>query len=425
MSRVAIFVSGCSMNQALGEIIKSLYRDMLVDSIQEADVIILNLCAVKKPTEDRGISLARKLIRSQKKVIITGCLAESDPIRISKLVRGAHLISLQHLLELPPEEFICRIKEAEKPIISTGLRLNICYPSKRILRNPLVGIVPIAFGCTNYCTYCLDKRIWGSIKSIPPHMLIDEVRNLLRKGVREIRITAHDVAAYGIDIGTNLVELLENILKFEDEFMIRIGMASPNTFSQIADDLLSLMKDEERIYKFIHIPVQSGSDRILRLMNRPYTIEEYVELFMKIRKFLGSESTIATDVIVAFPTESEDDHKATIRLLEELKPDITNLSRYGDRPGCMSSKIKPKIHSAVAKRRSIELFQVIRRISMEQNKKFIGSTLRVLFLERRGAFLGRAFNNRIVYVQDIVDLGNFYSAKITRATWKSLYGRVE
>lgn len=425
MTRVAVIVSGCSINQAIGEMLKALFKDMLVENVHDADIIILDSCAVKKPTEDKGIALALKLIRSRKKVVITGCLAESDPKRISRLAKGAHVVSLQHIFELQPEKFICTIDNAKEPVVNAGLKLRLCYPSERVLRNRLIGIVPVAFGCTNHCTYCIDKRIWDAVSSIPPHMLIEEIRNLLKKGVKEIRITAHDVASYGTDIGTNLVGLLESILKLEGEFMIRIGMASPNTFNQIADELLPLIKEEERIYKFIHIPVQSGSDRILRLMNRPYTVEEYVKLFMKVRRILGSDATIATDVIVAFPTESEDDHKATVRLLEELKPDVVNLSRYGDRPGCAASRMRPKVHSAIAKRRSIEIFKVIKRISLEQNRKFVDTTLRVLFLEKRGAFLGRAFNNRIVYVSDRVNLGDFYFVKIRGATWKSLYGYVE
>ncbi len=425
MVKIAVYVTGCSLNQALGEMLKARFGNILVEDLDAADIVILNLCAVKKPTEDRGIALARRLIRAGKKVIITGCLAESDPARIAKLVRSAHLISIQHLFEVPIDGLIREIETAEEPIIRTGLKLSIQYPSKRIIENPLIGIIPIAFGCTNNCTYCIDKRIWGTVRSIPLDLVVEEVKRLIKQGAKEIRITAHDTAAYGIDIGTDLVELLEKILKIEGEFMIRIGMASPNTFSRIADRLLPLMKEEERIYKFVHIPVQSGSDRILRLMNRPYTVDEYRELFFGVRRVLGPDSTIATDIIVAFPTESEEDHKATIRLLEELKPDVVNISRYGDRPGCPSTRLRPKIHSKIAKQRSYEISQIVRTISLEQNRKFVGRVLKVLFLEKRGASLGRAPNNRIVYVDQEVELGRFYYTKILQATWKSLYGIIE
>ena len=398
------------------------FEDYLTDDVESADVVILNLCAVKKPTEDKGVALARKLIHQNKIVVITGCLAESDPTRISRLVVNAHLLSTQYLLETNVVRLIDEITGAKAPIIKTGLKLDLVYPSERVLRNPFIGIIPIAFGCTNNCAYCIDRRIWGDVRSLPPDLIIREIRRLVERGVREIRITAHDTAAYGLDIGTNLVELLEKITKIDGEYLVRIGMASPNTLARIADDLLPLIKEEERIYKFVHIPVQSGSDRILRLMNRPYTVDEFRDLFFKIRRVLGSDSTIATDVIVAFPTETEEDHRATIRLLEELRPDVVNISRYGDRPGCPSTLLKPKIHSKVAKRRTTEIFKVVQEISLERNKRFIGRILRVLFLEKREASLGRALNNRIVYVDEDVELGEFHDVRITHTTWKSLYG---
>jgi len=421
---IYILTTGCSINQAFGEILRKMFSKAgLTDDPKEAKVIILNLCAVKKPTEDRGIALAKKLTQLDKKLIITGCLAESSYKRIMHEVPSANIISTGYLLSSNPEEIISRILQGEK-IIITGILPELDYPADRILSNPLIGIVPIALGCTNNCTFCVDKRIWGNVRSAPMDSIVKEVRKLVRYGAKEIRLTAHDTAAYGLDKGYTLVDLLENILKIEGNYRIRIGMASPNTLAKISNELLEIVANDKRIYKFIHIPVQSGSNRILRLMNRPYTIEEFKDIFKKVRRRLGPYSTIATDIISAFPTETEEDHKATIRLLEELKPDVVNLSRYGDRPLCPSSKLRPKIHSKIAKRRTRELFETIRKISYGRNKAFIGKTLEVLFLEHRGQYAGRANNNRLVFVKEKVKLGEFYQVKITNVTWKALYGKL-
>ena len=422
--RVYIHTTGCSINQALGEILlKIIEKYDISQNPLEADIVILNLCAVKKPTEDKGIALAKKLVSMKKHVIITGCLAESSHKRIKREIPQANIISTGYILSMGIDAIIQRILKGEK-IIVTGAPVQLKYPTERTMKNPLIGIVPIAFGCTNNCTYCIDRRIWGRVKSMPLEEVVREVWKLLDKGAVEIRLTAHDTTAYGLDRGYTLVDLLEKILTREGEYRIRIGMASPNTFYRIADALLDIIKSDNRVYNFVHIPVQSGSDRILRLMRRPYTVDEYRRIFTKVRKILGEDATIATDIISAFPTETDEDHKATVKLLQDLKPDVVNLSRYGDRPGVPSSTIRPKVHSKIAKKRTKELFELIRKISYERNLRFVNKKMNVLFLEKKGLYAGRADNNRIVYVNNHVELGKFHTVKIENITWKALYGTI-
>jgi len=426
MLKIYIVTTGCSINRALGEILKQKISDIfdLVESPAYADIVILNLCAVKKPTEDRGIAIAKKLLDRGKKIIITGCLAESSTKRIIRQLPNANIVGIEHMLTSDLLHIINRISRGQK-IIKTGMPSTIAYPSERILENRLIGIVPIAFGCINNCTYCIDRAIWGLIKSIPIDNIIREVRRLIRLGVKEIRLTAHDTAAYGIDKHYTLVNLLEKILEIDGHYRIRIGMASPNTFRKISDEILDLIRNEERIYNFVHIPLQSGSNRILELMNRPYTVEEYVDLFKKARKKLGQDSTIATDIITAFPTETEDDHQQTIKILTELKPDFTNISRYGDRPGRPATQLRPKIHSKIAKRRTKEIFEIVKKISYERNKRYLGQRLLTLFLDKKDRYTGRTNSNRLFYTEDPVELGTFKYVKIEYITWKALYGHVD
>lgn len=410
------------MNYGLGEILKGKLETngLYTSTLDDADIVILNLCAIKKPTEDKGIELAKKLSK-RKKIIITGCLAEASTERLKRTLPEASIISLELLLSGSLREILRQINKGNR-IIKVGVPLELSYPTSRIPNNPLIGIVPIAFGCVNNCSYCIDKKIWGNIRSIKPEYIVKEIQRLIRNGAREIRLTALDTAAYGLDLRISLVDLLESILKIEGNYVIRIGMMSPNTYEKIMDDLLPMVKEDPRIYKFIHIPVQSGSNRILRLMNRPYTVEHYKKIFWKTRRILGDDATIATDIISAFPTETDEDHEQTKKLLLELRPDIVNLSRYGDRPGRPSSKLKPKVHSKIAKRRTRELFEVIQQISLERNKRFLGARIHVLFLDQVIRYQGRAYNNRVVFTENPVELGKYYETKINLVTWKSLYG---
>ncbi len=423
--RIHVITTGCSINRAMGEILKSIIsKHYTLSDLGSADFVILNLCTIKKATEDKGIELAKKISGMGKRVIVTGCLAESSYSRIQRQVPDASIISAGYFLETNIVEIINSILQRGKLII-VGKDLDLHYPIDYIPDNQYIGIIPIALGCTNNCSYCIDVRIWGRVRSIPPNEIVKQVEKLIQHGAREIRLTAHDTAAYGIDIGYNLADLLERILSIDYEFRIRIGMASPNTFELISDALLDIISKERRIYKFVHIPVQSGSNRILKLMNRPYTVEEYISLFQKIRRKLGETATIATDVISAFPTETEEDHKATMELLKKLEPDVVNLSRYGDRPGTPSSKLRPKIHSKIAKRRTRELFELIKKIAYKRNLAFLGKKINVLFLEKKGQYCGRSFNNRLVFTNDPVKLGEFKTVKITNVTWKCLYGTPE
>lgn len=424
--RIYILTTGCAVNQAYSEIISGLLSEhgySLTDDPKAADIIIINACAIKKPTEDRMISLIRKYASMKKFLIVAGCLAEVIPDKVQKIAPRASIVGAYNLFRIP--EIVSEtlrgkaIRLLDKKDFEPLLK-------PRNLRNQYIGIVPIARGCLGYCTYCIDKKIWGDLKSYPKEKIVAEVKRLIENGVKEIRLSGQDTGPYGWDLGYNLVDLLSEIVEIPGEFRIRIGMMSPDTAAKIIDDLIMLMRETNKIYKYLHLPVQSGSNRILRMMNRKYTVEEFIELVMKIRKKLGDDTTIATDIITGFPGEREEDHEASIALLKRIKPDIVNLSRYGDRPGVPSSKIYPKIHSKILKKRSRELAEVIRQISYERNKPYIGNTYGVLMLEKDNYnVLGRLYNYKVVIAPGSEKfLGRFIPVLIKNTTWKALYGRI-
>ncbi|MHA1609761.1 MAG: tRNA (N(6)-L-threonylcarbamoyladenosine(37)-C(2))-methylthiotransferase [Candidatus Njordarchaeales archaeon] len=421
--RVAVITTGCAVNQAYSEILMGLLTTAsyeLVENPAEADLIIINACAIKKPTEDRMLALIKRFSEGKKKIIASGCLAELVPDRIKKIAPNASIIGAYNLMRIP--EIIPRVLRGE--IIELLERQDfepLLHP--RILLKKYIGVVPIARGCVGHCTYCVDKRIWGELKSYPKEKILQEIRRLLSRGVKEIRLSGQDTGPYGWDLGYTLVDLLRDAVEIPGDFRIRIGMMSPDTAIKIIDDLLDLMKHTDKIYKYLHIPVQSGSNRVLRRMNRKYTVEDFIDLIKKIRKELGFDTTIATDIITGFPGETEEDHKASIELLEKVKPDIVNLSRYGDRPGVPSSKLYPKIHSRILKRRSRELTETIRRISFERNREYIGKVCDVLLLEKDGNSLrGRLYNYKLVITRGNDNaLGKWVKLRIAGATWKTLH----
>ncbi len=428
MVKIYVETTGCAINNYYTEVLKGLLETNgheLVDNIDDADLIVLNACAIKKPTEDKMIARARKLDKLSKILIVSGCLAEVSPERISKAVPKASIISIHHMLEIPNliEDIV-----AGKRIIKVGPEDSIedILLKPRRLENKYIAVVPIAKGCLGACSYCIDKRIWGALKSYPKEKILAEIKRLIKKGVKEIRLSAQDTGPYGWDLGYNLADLLEEISQIPGDFMIRIGMASPDTLIKVIDDVIEVVKQDQRFYRYFHIPVQSGSNRILRLMGRRYNVEEFEDLVRIIRRKLDEDVTIATDIISGFPTEEEEDHIATVELLERIKPDIVNLSRYGDRPGVPASKIYPKVHSGIAKRRTRELSEVIRHISFEKNLKYKGKELEALLLEfKKGGILGRTRNYRIVAIppNEKISLGLWARIYIEDITWKTLYGR--
>lgn len=426
--KVYIETTGCAVNRFYSEVISGKLIDQgfkIINDPRKADLIILNACSIKKPTEEKMIERAKKLSRYPGHLIIIGCLVNTSLNKLRELIPTASFFDVNNFLSIVnyTGELLNgnRVEALGNPINST-----IPLMQSRRLDNPLVAVVPISRGCLGACTFCIDKLIWGNLKSYPIDKIISEIKRLIALGVKEIRLSGQDTGPYGWDIGSNLAELLSKISEIPGDFRIRIGMASPDTIIRIIDDVLEIMVSDNRFYRYLHIPVQSGSDRILKLMRRKYNAELFKELVKLIRRRLGEDTTIATDIISSFPTETEEDHQATIELLRDTQPDIVNLSRYGDRPGVPASKIYPKVHSKVSKRRTRELAEVIREISYSRNKRYLGKELEVLFLEiKNSALLGRTRNYRVVVVKDHnLNPGFISLVKINDVTWKTLYGHI-
>lgn len=413
---------GCTQNLGEGENIRQILKQNLgkeVDSIYDADVIIINSCGVKEPTESKVIQFIDQCVMTDADIIVTGCLPKISPDRIKNTCPDAILTPpnigksiLKYVpLQKPNGEVYKIAKLPEKPVF---------HPER-----PLAAIMPISQGCLGSCTYCAVRFARGWLTSYPISSLVEYAKKAVEMGAKEIYLTSQDTAVYGKDCGVSLNDLLREILKIDGDFQIRIGMMNPRYAFEIIDELLELMKNNERIYRFLHIPVQSGSNRILEKMKRRYTIEEFNALIDKIRDTFP-RSTLSTDVIVGFPEESEADFETTVNCLERNKFDIVNVSKYGDRPLAPSSNFENKVPTDIRKERSKYLSEiVIPTISEGRNKEWIGWEGFVTVL--RDTSSGSKFARNNYYRAIILPEGNTgkkYFTRIKDNSRNALYGEI-
>jgi MiaB-like tRNA modifying enzyme len=396
------------------EMIKGLLEENGFVEVMEpkkASLLIFNACGVKEFTENRMLKRIRELNAVRKKgsrLIVFGCLSAINPGKIRKIsdkieLCGVDLRKLSRMLGFKEKDF------------------SPSVPVKRF--NEFISIISIAQGCLGKCSYCATVNARGRLKSYS----IPEIKKAFSEAVKksnEIWLTAQDTGAYGFDLGTNIVELLNELLKVKGKYRVRIGMMNPLHLRKFVSDYVKLFEDE-RIYRFVHLPVQSGSNKILKEMNRGYKKEDFIELCRFLRKEIPSV-TISTDVIVGFPGENENDFQESVELLELIKPEVINISRFGCRPGTPAAGLSNQLHGRIKKNRSRFLTDLCRDFSLDSNKLLVGSMQVILVSEkgRKGNFIGRTINYRSFVVKD--DLrGKWLQVKVKKAFSSYLTGEIE
>jgi MiaB/RimO family radical SAM methylthiotransferase len=249
----------------------------------------------------------------------------------------------------------------------------------------------VAEGCNGSCNYCIVKKARGRLKSHSLQGLVAEVKRQAALGTAEVQICAQDTAAYGSDQGSDLAQLLERLAGIPGDFMLRVGMMNPNSALLIQEKLLKAFQSP-KIYRFLHIPVQSGSDRILQSMGRRYSAKDFLQVAWAFRAAFP-DITIITDVIVGFPGESEEDFKETLNLMKVLQPDKVNITRFSARPGTAAARLYD-MPDRIKKDRSRELTRVWLEIAAERNQRYVGEVLEARITERGrdGTMKARAEN---------------------------------
>ncbi|HLC86008.1 MAG TPA: tRNA (N(6)-L-threonylcarbamoyladenosine(37)-C(2))-methylthiotransferase [Candidatus Nanoarchaeia archaeon] len=345
---------GCTANYDDGAIIAGLLTEVghnVVKDIEDSDVIIINSCAVKNVTVNKIFSQIEQISKNygKKKLVITGCMPAAEKDKLTKYIKlGVALVSSQNTASMP--KVVEKILENEQVIlIEKTKEIKLDLPK---IQDSKIATVQIAQGCKSFCNFCSTKLAKGDLFSYPKEKIIEELNKYTKAGYKRINLTSTDNGCYGYDQGYNLVDLLKEIIKIEGEFVVRVGMANPEHVKKYYKELAEVYKNE-KIMKFLHIPIQSGSDKILKEMNRKYTIEEFKEIVNHFRKEIPG-ITISTDIIVGYPTETQEDFEQTVELFKELKFGVINISKFASRPRTKASKLK-QLDTKIIKERSVEL----------------------------------------------------------------------
>lgn len=366
---------GCAHNSSDSEYMMGLlteYGYRITDDMSKAQIAVINSCTVKGPSQDAMTSEIRKAKDLNIPVVVGGCVPQADK----------HLATLKDpSVSLLGTSQIDRVVEVVEHALQ-GRRLVLLerkiLPSlelPKIRQNELIEIIPLSTGCLGSCTFCKTKQARGVLGSYKLESILDRVESAVSQKVSQIWLTSEDTGAYGIDIGADIVMLLKSILPLlPPDVMLRLGMSNPPYIKRHIEEIAKILK-HTNVFEFLHIPVQSGSDRVLDAMNREYHVDEFLFLVKKIREFVPNCS-LATDIICGFPTETDEEHLETVQLLKDLKLPVVNISQFYPRPGTPAAKMKAHPNK-VAKSRTKEVTEIF--LSYECNSQYSGKTLPVWF----------------------------------------------
>lgn len=407
--RVHVQAYGCAANQGDASIGRGILEEQgheIVDSAGQADVVVVFTCCVIQRTEQQMLSRLRKLSQRDVDIVVAGCMPAVYREKISEVAPHATL--------LPPRE-----------VHRVGVALDgaaMPHDKARLPRN--VGLrldVPIADGCRYSCSYCVTRLARKRLTSYDEDALVETARRALQQGCRELRLTCQDTAAYGMDTGGSLQSLVRRIARLSGCFRIRVGMMHPLSVMQRPGVLDVFAHD--KVYGFLHLPLQSGSSRVLRRMRRGYSARDVLDIVAGARKRYPDIS-ISTDVIVAFPGETERDFEATCDALRELQPDVVNVTRFSARPGTPAAEMEHP-DTALAKERSRRLSRLARDVTREQMERQVGSTCSALLLERRDeGVAAKTDGYRSVYLAG-GDVGTLRRVRVTGVEGSHLVGEID
>ena len=413
---------GCTLNYGESRIMEDLVRtagNIIVQEPALADVLVLVTCTVIETTENKMMKRLTEFSQTNKPVIVAGCMAAVQAETVLETVPDAQLVPPDKIYEIP--------QVLESIVKNLKLKNEVIEDSPKKSMASIDAIVPISNGCLGSCTYCITRLARGDLRSYPPENVIKSISDALSQNLFEIRLTAQDTAVYGLDHQTNLPGLLKLVNgKFsgQKDFRIRVGMMNPNTTKPILDELVEEYKSY-LIFKFLHLPVQSGNDDILQDMKRGYKVQDFVKIVKKFREALP-ELTLSTDIIIGYPGETEEQFKNSVELVKNIQPNIVNITRFSARPGTEAYDRKDKVHGRIQKDRSRILTKVRFEISKKLNEETINDTKRILVTEhgKENTVMGRADNYQTVVVKEKFKLGNFVNVKIVDATNSYLIGEV-
>lgn len=422
MEEIYFETYGCSANKNSTEIMKGLVKQAglnITENPEFADIIIINSCIVKQPTEEKIRRRIQDLLDSNKKtkIILAGCMPRLNKEKFSSQ-KNIFLLDTSHVKDLIP--LIQDIKEnnySSEKYLQHRNEVKASLP--KISDKKFIGITQISEGCLGECSYCIVKLAKGKLFSYPREKIIESVKRDLESGCKEIWLTSQDCASYGNEEGKYLLpELLKEILELKGKFYLRLGMVNPNNLLPILPEMIEIFKNK-KMFKFLHIPIQSGSDAVLKKMKRKYSTKDVMKIINELKKQIP-EITISTDIIIGFPTETEKDWNETILLIKEIKPLILNRSNFYPRQGTKAEKLQQLVPEIINKR-SIEISKLHLEICKELQNNFANlNTEHEVIVDEigfPGTYLARNENYRLFAIPSKEKLlGKIINVKIKKIT---------
>lgn len=426
---------GCQMNVHESEKIAGILSRMgytACDNIEDSDIAVFNTCCIRENAENHAfgnIGMLKKLKAKKRDMLIAvgGCLTQQigkadtlhDKFPYVDIIFGTHnLNGLEELInkKLRQKKAVIEIEDSEGAICEGETPLRTSYPN---------AWINITYGCNNFCSYCIVPYVRGRERSRRSADIIKEAQELIAQGYKELTLLGQNVNSYanGTD-DLSFPELLKRIAGIEGKFRLRFMTSHPKDFSE---ELARVIAENPKICRAVHLPVQSGSDSVLKAMNRKYTAADYIKKIEILKKYVP-DCAVTTDLIVGFPNESEEDFKATLSLVKQVGFASAFTFVYSKREGTVAAKMDGQIPEEVSKRRIMELIELVNAQTREQTSHYVGKTVEILcedYDEKRDKYLGRDEYGRMAYFSSVENKkGEFVKVKVGSANGMSLYGEL-
>ncbi|MCD7753356.1 MAG: tRNA (N6-isopentenyl adenosine(37)-C2)-methylthiotransferase MiaB [Clostridiales bacterium] len=428
---------GCQQNEADSEQIRGMLSEMgygFTEDEQEADVIVINTCAVREHAEMRVLGNVGHLTHTKRNkpgqiICLCGCAMQEPHMaeKIKKSFRHVDLVFGPHVL-WKFSELLCQVMEQKKRVFETPDSPGVIAEGLPVVRKGrLKAWVSIMYGCNNFCTYCIVPYVRGRERSRAPELILDEVRQLAAEGYKDITLLGQNVNSYGKDLGLDMdfADLLEQVNAIPGDFLIRFMTSHPKDASQ---KLFETMARCEKVAPHLHLPVQAGSDRVLKAMNRHYDRAAYLDEIRRLRELIP-DIVLTSDIIVGFPGETTEEFEETLSLLEQVQYDALFTFIYSPREGTPAAKLPDPMSREEKNRNFQRLVDLQNRISAEKHAAYVGKTLRVLVDgendDGKHTLTARTDGGRLVHLNgDAALIGSWQQAKITGSTTWALFGEL-
>ena len=427
-----VITFGCQQNEADSEKVRGMLTDMgylLTDDYTDADVIIVNTCAIREHAEMKALSLLGNFRAVKRKnpnltVGLIGCMA-AEPTVVAKIKTDFHYVSFTiepNMLHRLPQMLLKSLEDNKRSFVIGEDKADIVEGLPVVRSGGFKAWVSIMYGCNNFCSYCIVPYVRGRERSRNSADVINECKALVNDGVKEITLLGQNVNSYKSDM--SFAELLERIALIDGDFIIRFMTSHPK---DVSDRLIEVMKKYNgKIAPFFHLPLQSGSDSVLREMNRTYDRKRYLDVAKKLSEIPGI--ALSTDVIIGFPGETDEDFRQTLDVLESVRFDMVYSFLFSKREGTRAAKMENIVDISVKNERMKRLIALQDKISLEKSMEYVGKRLRGLVESRSereyGAYIARTGSNRLVQFKSDTDrIGSFIWVEIEKAGISTLYAK--